>query len=162
MENGRGVWKEQSRQQDCAIRHVTIRAMHPAALAEFYHNVFERVEEPKALKDPNHYLTDGTVTLALTPWKIEDYLGTEHRGPGLDHIGFRVESGEGLKQDLDVLTGRSGVDVSEDADPAFGKRGRHGLACPLPLWQAPALRPRRESAGRFRVMSRKERSWSRK
>jgi hypothetical protein len=30
--------------------------------------------------------------LALTPWKIEDYLGTEQRGPGLDHIGFRVEA----------------------------------------------------------------------
>jgi hypothetical protein len=79
--------------------------MNPGALAEFYMDVFELSEEPKALEDPNHYLTDGKVTLALTPWSIEDYQGTEHRGPGLDHIGFKVESVDNFKQDIEVLTG---------------------------------------------------------
>jgi catechol 2,3-dioxygenase-like lactoylglutathione lyase family enzyme len=104
MENVRGVWKEEKREQDRYIKHVTIRSMNPAALAKFYTDVFEFEEEPKALEDPNFYLTDGKVTLALTPWKIEDYHGTEHRGPGLDHIGFKVESVEGFKQDLETLT----------------------------------------------------------
>ena len=105
MSNVRGVWKEESRDQDRFIKHLTIRSMEPAALAEFYINVFEFKEEPKALEDPNYYLTDGKVTLALTPWRIEDYHGTEHRGPGLDHIGFKVESVQGFKQDLETLTG---------------------------------------------------------
>lgn len=105
MENVRGVWKEDSREQDRCIKHVTIRAINPAALAKFYTDVFEFKEEPKALEDPNFYLTDGKVTLALTPWRIDDYQGTEHRGPGLDHIGFKVESVEGFKQDLETLTG---------------------------------------------------------
>ena len=105
MENVRGVWKEQGREQDRCIKHLTIRSMNPGALAEFYMDVFELTEEPKALEDPNYYLTDGKVTLALTPWSIEDYHGTEHRGPGLDHIGFKVESVENFKQDLEVLTG---------------------------------------------------------
>lgn len=103
MSNVRGVWKEESREQDRFIKHLTIRSMDPAALAEFYINVFEFKEESKALEDPNYYLTDGKVTLALTPWKIEDYHGTEHRGPGLDHIGFKVESVEGFKQDLETV-----------------------------------------------------------
>ena len=105
MTNVRGVWKEQSREQDRYIKHLTIRSMNPAALAKFYTEVFEFKEESKALEDPNYYLTDGTVTLVLTPWKIEDYHGTEHRGPGLDHIGFKVESVAAFKQDLETLTG---------------------------------------------------------
>jgi catechol 2,3-dioxygenase-like lactoylglutathione lyase family enzyme len=105
MTNVRGVWKEESREQDRCIKHVTIRAMNPAGLARFYSEVFEFKEEPKALEDPNYYLSDGKVTLVLTPWKIEDYHGTEHRGPGLDHLGFKVESVAGFKQDLATLTG---------------------------------------------------------
>ena len=104
MENVRGVFKEESREQDRFIKHVTIRAMHPDTLAKFYTEVFELKEEPKALEDPNYYLTDGKVTLALTPWKIADYHGTEQRGPGLDHIGFKVESVEHFKQDLETVT----------------------------------------------------------
>ena len=56
------------------------------------------------LEDPNFYLTDGKVTLVLTPWKIEDYHDAEHRGPGLDHVGFKVESVETFKKDFEILT----------------------------------------------------------
>lgn len=58
----------------------------------------------KALEDPNFYLTDGKVTLMLAPWKIQDYYGTEHKGPGLDHLGFRVESVDAFKNDVEILT----------------------------------------------------------
>ena len=69
-------------------------------VARFYVDVFEFQEEEKALEDPNFYLTDGRVTLVLTPWKIEDYHDAEHRGPGLDHVGFKVESVESFKKDF--------------------------------------------------------------
>ena len=73
------------------IHRITIRAMDPAALTQFYIDVYGFKEEEKASEDPNFYLTDGTVTLVLTPWKIKDYYGTEHKAPGMDHIGFKVE-----------------------------------------------------------------------
>lgn len=47
---------------------------------------------------------DGKVTLVIAPWKIQDYYGTEHRGPGLDHIGFKVENVAAFKNDVEILT----------------------------------------------------------
>ena len=104
LDNVRGVWAESDREQDRHIKHLTIRAINPGALARFYVDIFEFKEEDKALEDPNFYLTDGKVTLILTPWKIEDYHGAEHRGPGLDHVGFKVENMEMFRKDFDVLT----------------------------------------------------------
>lgn len=104
LDNVRGVWAEGDREQGRHIKHLTIRSINPAALARFYVDVFELKEEEKALEDPNYYLSDGKVTLILTPWKIEDYHDAEHRGPGLDHVGFKVESMEMFKKDFDILT----------------------------------------------------------
>lgn len=85
------------------ISHFTIRAMNPAALSDFYVDAYGLQAESKALEDPNFYVTDGKVTLVLAPWKIEDYRETEHRGPGLDHVGFKVESLDAFKQDVEIL-----------------------------------------------------------
>ena len=74
------------------------------SLGAFYVDVFEFKQEEKALEDPNFYLTDGTVTMILAPYKIEDYLGTEHKRPGFDHIGFEVENLEAFKNDVEALT----------------------------------------------------------
>jgi predicted enzyme related to lactoylglutathione lyase len=54
MTNLRGVWKENGREQDRHIKHITIRAMDPAHLAQFYSEVFELKEEEKAFEDPNY------------------------------------------------------------------------------------------------------------
>src|SRR6187549_2036716 len=81
----------------------TICAMNPAALAQFYVDVFELEQAEKALEDPNFYLTDATVTMIVAPYKIEDYLGTEHKRPGFDHIGFEVEDLRAFKNDVEVL-----------------------------------------------------------
>lgn len=102
-QNIRGVWSETPREQERYIKHVTIRAIDPEAMARFYMDVFEFKEEEKALEDPNFYLTDGKVTLVLTPWKIQDYPEAEHRGPGFDHVGFKVESVETFKKDLETV-----------------------------------------------------------
>ena len=77
--------------------------MNPAALAQFYVDVFEFKQEEKALEDPNFYLTDGTVTMIIAPYKIEDYLGTEHKRPGFDHLGFEVENLQAFKDDVEFL-----------------------------------------------------------
>ena len=54
----------------------------------------------KRADDPNHYLTDGHVTLVIMPWDITDYDGTGIITQGMDHIGFKVESVEALKADV--------------------------------------------------------------
>jgi hypothetical protein len=35
--------------------------------------------------------------------EIQDYPEAEHRGPGFDHVGFKVESVETFKKDLETL-----------------------------------------------------------
>ena len=64
-----GVWTEVENQRPRHIKHFTVRAMNPGALAEFYMDVFEFKQEDKALEDPNFYLTDGTVTMILAPYR---------------------------------------------------------------------------------------------
>jgi hypothetical protein len=55
----------------------------------------------KPAGDPNHYLSDGKVTLAVMPWKIADFYGSGIERPALDHIGFKVESMAAFKADLE-------------------------------------------------------------
>ena len=74
-----GVFSEAEAKRPRHIKHFTIRAMNPEALAGFYIDVFGFKEEEKALEDAIFYLTDGTVTMVLAPYKISDYLGTEHK-----------------------------------------------------------------------------------
>ena len=58
----------------------------------------------------------------------------EHRGPGLDHIGFKVESVDNVIQDMEVLTGVDPNGCRRNADPAVRERGRDGSAGTLALW----------------------------
>jgi len=85
------------------INHVAMRTMHPAAMADFYRGVFDLAPTNKTADDRNHYLTDGHVTLVIMPWEITDYEGTGIITPGIDHIGFKVESVEALKSDVAEL-----------------------------------------------------------
>jgi len=99
----KGVWREESEKKQRTITHLTIRAINPEAMAEFYASVYGFEELDRASQDPSYYLSDGTVTMVFAPWKIEDYLGTEHKRAGMDHIGFKVESVEAFKKDVETL-----------------------------------------------------------
>ena len=87
------------------ISHVALRTMRPDEMAEFYRSVFELAPANKAAGDRNHYLTDGHMTLVIMPWDITDYEGTGIVTAGMDHIGFKVESVEKLKEDVDRIAG---------------------------------------------------------
>jgi hypothetical protein len=58
------------------------------------------------------------VTLVIAPWKISDYVGTSPVRPGLDHIGFKVESLQAVKQELAELglPGESNQAIDRDRD----------------------------------------------
>ena len=55
--------------------------------------------------DPNHYLSDGKVTLLIMPWKIQNYTGQSILTSGMDHVGFTVENMDKFKEDLDEVVG---------------------------------------------------------
>ncbi len=84
------------------IGHIALRTRNAERCAQFYAEVFglALLNRPA---DENFYLSDGRVTLVVIPWKITDYYGQDPARTGLDHIGFKVESVDKLKADLDFL-----------------------------------------------------------
>ena len=74
-------------------------------MARFYVDVLQLSEQNAAAGDPNHYLTDGKMTLMIMPWRIKDYVGTSILPTSLDHIGFTVEDVDKLKDDVEELVG---------------------------------------------------------
>jgi predicted enzyme related to lactoylglutathione lyase len=123
MSNRRDVYVEQQREQPRRVHHLKLRVMKPAAIAEFYRDLFDLKEADKALEDPNFYLTDGRMTLVIAPWKMSDFEGAGIDRPGLEHVGFKVESVEALKKDLDTLR-QADPDMRERviAEPSEGER----------------------------------------
>lgn len=85
------------------VSHLFLRTLDPDGVARFYRDIFGLVEQAKAPEDPNHYLSDGTLTLIVAPWQITDYAGAGIERPALDHLGFEVESLEAFQRDLQHL-----------------------------------------------------------
>ena len=87
------------------INHVAMRTLRPKEMAEFYTKVFEfaPTNANKGKDDPNHYVTDGHITLVIMPWDITDYASTGIIRNGMDHIGFKVEDIEKFKQDVERI-----------------------------------------------------------
>lgn len=125
----KGEWK-----QDRYISHIAMRTLNPDAMAEFYRDVFELEPRNKASGDPNHYLTDGRMTLVLMPWHITDYDGTGIVSPSMDHIGFTVENLAKFKSDVERVAGENPLLAAKPADAGKEGKARLDLAkrsCPL-------------------------------
>jgi catechol 2,3-dioxygenase-like lactoylglutathione lyase family enzyme len=107
MANRSGVYvdNESATQNPRHISHVAMRTMRPDEMARFYADVLELSEQNAKPGDPNHYLTDGKMTLMIMPWRIKNYVGQSILPTGMDHVGFTVESVDKLKEDVDDLVG---------------------------------------------------------
>ena len=103
LENRTSVYVEAPRERERAVSHLALRTLNAEQTARFYAEVFELEPLPRKKGDPNFYLSDGKVTLMLMPWSILDYGGTGIARPGPDHIGFRVESVQALKERITAL-----------------------------------------------------------
>jgi len=103
MENRTSVYVEPPRAQARAISHLALRTLHADEVAEFYAELFGFERLARKSGDPNHYLSDGRVTLVLMPWSILDFEGGGIARPGPDHIGFRVESLQAVKERLQTV-----------------------------------------------------------
>ncbi len=104
---------EEQREQPRRIHHLKLRVMNAPAIAAFYRDLFDLKEAEKALEDPNFYLTDGRMTLIIAPWKMSDFEGAGIDRPGIEHIGFQVESVDAVKKELAALC---------EADPEMRER----------------------------------------
>src|SRR5215475_6062092 len=123
MSNRRDVYVEAGREQPRRIHHLKLRVMNAPAIAGFYRDLFDLKEQDKALEDPNFYLTDGQVTLVIAPWKMSDFEGAGIDRPGLEHIGFKVESIASVKKELAELR-ESNAEMRERviSEPSEGER----------------------------------------
>ena len=117
--------------------HFALRTRQAERCAQFYSEVFEFNLLNKGKDDPNYYLSDGHMTLAIMQWKLQDYLNGDPQRLGPDHIGFQVESIEALKEDLEDLTGQNPHLRSRAM--GYGLEGKQRLEllqrCPMCKWQ---------------------------
>ena len=113
MSNRRDVYVERQREQPRWIHHLKLRVMNAPAVAGFYRDTLDLQEADKALEDPNFYLTDGKMTLIVASWKMSDFEGAGIDRPGLEHVGFKVESVDAVKKELAAL---------READPEMRER----------------------------------------
>lgn len=107
MTNRGEVYVEGEWKQDRYVSHFVLRALNPANLAKFYREIYELQEMEKPADDPNHYLTDGRMTMVISPWAITDFEGAGIEPRHMDHLGFRVEDVESFKKDLQGLVNRN-------------------------------------------------------
>jgi catechol 2,3-dioxygenase-like lactoylglutathione lyase family enzyme len=137
MANRDGLYTEAETQQPRYINHFAIRTVRPELCAEFYRDVLDLQPTNQKQGDPNYYLTDGRVTLEIMPWDVQVFDKTGIVRPGPDHIGFKVEDAEKVKQEIEEISLRAGhygpwpLDRDEDAVRAdILKR-----SCPLGTYQ---------------------------
>lgn len=134
MANRKDIYTEQSELNPRHINHFAMRTLNPAEMATFYRDVFELEVRNRDAGDPNHYLSDGHITMVLMPWHITDYDGTGIVSPSMDHVGFTVESLGAFNAELERLS-----DSNHHLRPYPVGRGAEGKArlelsrrsCPL-------------------------------
>jgi catechol 2,3-dioxygenase-like lactoylglutathione lyase family enzyme len=106
------------------INHIALRVREPDEVAAFYTSVLELEELPQQESDGAISLTDGKVRLVIRACHDGYYRSLRQ---GFDHIGFKVESVEQTKRDLEevatrfpmsapckIAVGIQGADIEKD------------------------------------------------
>jgi catechol 2,3-dioxygenase-like lactoylglutathione lyase family enzyme len=86
--------------QDRYLNKFALRTLHVDQVADFYMDVFELQPTNKESELPAKHLSDGRVCLSLMPWSIDLFEGMAIKRQGPDHIGFKVESIEAVKAEV--------------------------------------------------------------
>ncbi|MGN6730465.1 MAG: hypothetical protein ACTHMB_00595 [Candidatus Binatia bacterium] len=58
---------------------------------------------PESVLATQLWVTDGRMTLIIAPWKMSNFEGAGIDRPGLEHVGFEVESVPAVKNELAAL-----------------------------------------------------------
>jgi catechol 2,3-dioxygenase-like lactoylglutathione lyase family enzyme len=104
LRNRADVYAQVGWTQDRYIDHFAMRTRDPRRCAEFYCEVFELEPVDSPAPDGRCCVTDGRVSLAILPWDIRDYEGSGISRAGPEHFGFRVESLQAVKQEIEKLS----------------------------------------------------------
>jgi predicted enzyme related to lactoylglutathione lyase len=125
LQNRKSVYTQSGieQQRDCIISHFALYTLHVDEMARFYREIFELEPLPRKHGDPNHYLSDGRVTLVLMPWSIRHYDGSGIVRPYADHFGFKVKSVQAVKDNLQAIT-----DIDPQLRPLPIENGPEGRA----------------------------------
>jgi glyoxylase I family protein len=108
------------------IKHIAMSTQDVDKTAKFYIDVFGMKEIAK-LDGPGargYYLSDGDLNLAILNFKSDAVAGVE-RGKnwsGIHHIGFEVESLEGIAEKLAAAGSAPRDDVNEALGVGHGRR----------------------------------------
>ena len=125
------------------IRHISLNAEDPRALAEFYKATFGMAElKLGAEGSPAIYLSDGYIQFVILP--------ARGQREGVDHFGFEVESVEAVAAAAEAAAGRAWkppyTPPGQFAEPAHLRSGRRGYRPRDPLagiemrqWGTPPL-----------------------
>ncbi|MEK9684175.1 MAG: VOC family protein [Rhodospirillaceae bacterium] len=132
-ENRAEVYEAGNWSQDRYINHFSIRAREHNRLADFYAEIFGLAITNSSNHDEGVYLTDGRVTLGVLPWKISLFNGSGIEQPGMDHIGFKVESVAALQNDILKLASDNPQIAARSVDYNKEAQTRRNLLqkCPL-------------------------------
>jgi catechol 2,3-dioxygenase-like lactoylglutathione lyase family enzyme len=82
------------------LNHIALRAREPEEVAEFYTKVFDLKGVEEAADDGSVSITDGKVRIVIRPCHDGFYRSLRQ---GFDHLGFKVESVEKTKKDLEEI-----------------------------------------------------------
>jgi catechol 2,3-dioxygenase-like lactoylglutathione lyase family enzyme len=93
------------------VNHVVIRATEPRQVADFYQHIFELFEVREPPLADAVCLSDGKIRLLIHRTSDHSYVSMRQ---GLDHIGFKVESLEKAKQDLQEVTTAAPASAPKD------------------------------------------------
>jgi predicted enzyme related to lactoylglutathione lyase len=77
------------------IRHLAIMTRSPKKTAQFYQDVFDMEVLSQAPNDMAFFLSDGYLTLAILPHRLEGEASV-----GINHFGFEIEDLEAVKKKL--------------------------------------------------------------
>ena len=98
------VFAEKGWDQKRHVNHIALRVRNPERSAAFYTQVFEMTPSNET-QDGIFRVSDDRVTLVLLPWKMSDFEGQDPTPPQIEHFGFKVESVEAVKREMDELVG---------------------------------------------------------
>ena len=100
MSNVREGYLNEGWEQPRWLNHIALRARKPEEVAEFYTKVLELKGVEEGGEQGTIMLTDGKVRLMIRPCHNGHYRSLKQ---GFDHIGFKVESVEKTKKDLNDI-----------------------------------------------------------
>jgi catechol 2,3-dioxygenase-like lactoylglutathione lyase family enzyme len=138
LSNVREGYLNEGWEQPRWLNHIALRARKPEEVAEFYTKVLELKGVEEGGEQGTITLTDGKVRLMIRPCHNGHYRSLKQ---GFDHIGFKVESVEKTKQDLEdiaanfpecapkkIAGGPQGASIEKDLQAC--PIGKHAFADP--------------------------------